>query len=74
MKNKMKKQNKPEGWEKEFEERFGARIDWLEGVDSVLGEATEVIKEFIRQLLAQKEKEVKEELKKKVEEQNEKTK
>jgi len=70
----MKKQNKPEGWEKEFEERFGARIDWLEGVDSVLGEATEVIKEFIRQLLAQKEKEVKEELKKKVEEQNEKTK
>jgi len=65
----MKKQSKD--WEKEFEERFAGKIDWLpvsgiipEGISPrfvrhAQGELIEVIKDFIRQLLAQKEKEVK---------------
>jgi len=68
----MKKQNKD--WEKEFDERFAGKIDWLpvsgiipEGISPrfvrhAQGELIEVIKDFIRRLLAQKEKEVIEEI------------
>ena len=55
----MEEQNKIEDWKKEFDERFGARIDWLDKTDSVFGEATEVVEEFIRQLLDKKEREIK---------------
>lgn len=50
----MNKQENVEGWEKEFDEKFGVLLDWGHGDEM----KSEDFKSFIRQLLAKEREEI----------------